>query len=147
LNWTDAADAMLVKLWDSGASLGYVADGLCEAGYVVSRNSVAGRKHRLTQRGVVFRRVGPSIRTKPLRPINQQRSKRMGNKATDTPVEPFDHSTHEGVEYLENIDGCKAILGKRGGAWMLPMVCGRKKTSEVPYCNEHLRMYTNQPRS
>ena len=70
----------------------------------------------------------------------------MASSAPPIPTEPFDLSAHEGVEYLENTDGCKAILGKRGGRWMLPMVCGRPKTIEVPYCNEHLMLYTNQQR-
>ena len=45
--WDDKADGLLLALWNEGGSLGFVADGMKKAGYNVSRNSVAGRKHRL----------------------------------------------------------------------------------------------------
>src|SRR4249920_3006951 len=53
--WDAKADELLVSLWDEGCSLAYVADGMKQAGYTVSRNSVAGRKHRLTK--AKFRRT------------------------------------------------------------------------------------------
>ena len=63
--WTKEADELLIKLWDDGGSLHHVADGMTAAGYAVTRNAIAGRRHRLSRDGEVFKRSGqPPVRIK-----------------------------------------------------------------------------------
>jgi hypothetical protein len=151
--WTVDADSLLVKLWDEGGSLGYVAEGMRRAGYAVTRNAVAGRKHRLLiARAAKFTRTTPhsshTIRPQPfvkLRPI--QRSKLMTEKVRPPTIEELQARAQniEGVEYLSNpINGCKAILDRpKGGEWMLAMCCGKPRNNGSPYCRTHLALYTN----
>ena len=135
--WDDAADRMLLSLWNEGGSLGVVAERMTEAGYKVSRNAVAGRKHRLSP-DKETKRITIRVRVVE-RP---QRSKPVTEKKVIIPQ--IDISKHEGIDYLElKANGCKAILDRpRGGAWMLPMVCGLPRCSDGPYCRTHYRLYT-----
>jgi hypothetical protein len=150
LIWTNQADALLIRLWDEGGSLGYVARGMCEEGYAVTRNAVAGRKHRLKLDD--FRRKTLPIKTvKPAKPINRPRRRIRMSAAPKTMIEVLEEmSRWPGVDYLDlPNDGCKAILNQpRGGQWMLQKVCGKKRTRDVngnrsSYCAAHLRMYCN----
>lgn len=149
--WTAEADALMIQLWDQGGSLGYVARGLCDAGYKVTRNAVAGRKHRM--KVTAFHRKTVSIKTvKKSKPINRPRRTHMSQKAAPkTLSEVVDEmSRWPGVDYLDlPHDGCRAILNQpRGGDWMLQKVCGKKRTRDAngnrsSYCVAHLRMYCN----
>lgn len=50
----------------------------------------------------------------------------------------------EGVEYLKNATGCKAILSDRRGSDGLPLCCGRPRFvngSESVYCRLHHRRF------
>jgi hypothetical protein len=135
--WNDEADRILLSLWDEGSSLGIVAERLRDAGYNVSRNAVAGRKHRLrpnAERKMVPKKI---IRLKP-----PPRSNPVTEKKHVTPE--IDISQHEGIDYLDlTSHGCKAIMPKRGGAWMLQKVCGLPRYNDGPYCEEHFNLYTN----
>jgi hypothetical protein len=147
--WTVDADDLLIKLWNEGGSLGYVAAGMQRAGYVVSRNAVAGRKHRImiATRATLFKRTTTVIHTVKAPPQRIQRSKPMPEKVRPPTIEELQAraSNIEGVEYLSNPNnGCKAILDKRGGEWALSMCCGRLRSGGSPYCRVHLALYTNQ---
>jgi len=144
--WDDKADGLLLALWNEGGSLGFVADGMKKAGYNVSRNSVAGRKHRLAPEQIM-RKVGRPIKTMAKQP-RQQRSNTMTEKkprpVTISDVDAI--AQHEGIDYLElTAFGCKAILSDqpRGGQWMLQRVCGLPRCEGSPYCLTHFRIYTN----
>lgn len=149
MQWTDEADALLVRLWDEGGSLAFVARGMAEQGYSVSRNSVAGRKHRLKVSDF-HRKTMPPIKTvKPEKPINQPRRRRMTTpKLPPTAKEIDDLKRWEGVDYLDlKPSGCKAILDTRGGPWMLSKVCGRLRCfdgngNRSSYCKLHMRLYS-----
>jgi len=123
-----------------------------EEGYVVTRNAVAGRKHRL--KVTDFHRKALPIKTvKPVRiqPINQPRRRFMTtpSKQPVTVKEIEDLKHWEGVDYLDlTPNGCKAILDTRGGQWMLSKVCGRLRGYDAngnrsSYCKLHMRMYCN----
>jgi hypothetical protein len=151
--WTDEADDLLIRLWDEGGSLGYVANGMKQAGYVVSRNAVSGRRHRLPPEA--FRRetttaIKPVRETKPKPP--PPRSNEVVKVAARKPVsiaEVDALSKHIGVEYLEQTSfGCKAIMPSRGGTWELQRVCGKPRGPDYngnrsSYCPTHFRMFTN----
>lgn len=141
--WNDEADRLLLSLWNDGGSLGFVASGLQKAGYTVSRNAVAGRKHRL---------IGKTERTtiktvaKPRPPRPPQRSKPMTEKKSVTIDDLKALTEHDGIDYLDLTPfGCKAILDRpRGGEWMLQKVCGLPRCEGSPYCRAHFKLYTNQ---
>jgi hypothetical protein len=137
--WTDEADRLLLSLWSEGSSLGIVAERMCEAGYKVSRNAVAGRKHRLSPDNKEIKRITIRVRVVERPP---QRSKPVTEKKAI--IHEIDINQHDGIDYLElKANGCKAILDRpRGGAWMLPMVCGLPRCNEGPYCRTHYRLYT-----
>jgi hypothetical protein len=150
--WDKDADHLLIKLWDEGGSLALVAEGMCAAGYNVTRNAIAGRRHRLSKSAFV--REGVPINTVKPATVKPSRTKsRMTKKIPPrTPVtigELEELRAREGVEYLNNTSvGCKAILDRRGGDWKLPMVCGEPRGfdyngCESPYCPTHFRLYTN----
>jgi hypothetical protein len=148
LIWTDQADSLLIRLWDEGGSLAYVARGMSEEGYVVSRNAVAGRKHRLKLDD--FRRKTLPIKTvKPEKPINSPRRRRMTTPKQPTIKDLEDLSRWEGIDYLDlTPNGCKAILNTRGGQWMLSKVCGRLRGYDAngnrsSYCKLHMKLYCN----
>jgi len=150
--WDTRADELLISLWDEGGSLAYVADGMQRAGYAVSRNSVAGRKHRL--KGTEFKRTSKvptkviAVRKRSPRPRRQN----VTNLPTRRPLtaeEASAASLHEGVEYLDQTKfGCKAIMPSRGGPWKLQRVCGKPRSvdyngSMSSYCLTHLRLFTH----
>ena len=148
--WTDEADDLLIRLWDEGGSLAYVADGMIKAGYDVSRNAVSGRRHRLPAEA--FRRTTPTA-TNIVRipsPRQHQRSKtvKVPSRTPITDAEIAFIAKHPGVEYLENDPrGCKAIMPTRGGPWELQRVCGRPRGLDYngcisSYCPLHYRMFT-----
>jgi len=142
--WTDEADALLIRLWDEGGSLSLVAEGMQQAGYVVSRNAIAGRRHRLRSRA--FKRGDGVAAIKVAKPkrVRSKRSTRVMliKKQAITTISIADN---EGVDYLSNPKhGCKAILDKRprSGPWLLQRVCGLPRFGESPYCREHYELYT-----
>ena len=150
--WTDEADDLLIRLWDEGGSLSYVADGMKKAGYTVTRNAVSGRRHRLPVQA--FRRKTATTATKvvTIERQPQQRSKPMTKTPSRGPVTTIEIDAiarHPGVEYLDNdYHGCKAIMPSRGGPWDLQRVCGRPRGTDYngnmsPYCPTHFRMFTN----
>jgi len=146
--WNDEADALLIKLWNEGGSLGHVAKGMVEAGYVVTRNAVAGRRHRIMPEA--FTRKGSSTKVVKTRARPRQRSKPVENKSkilrkqiTVSDVEAI--ATNPGIEYLE-LEGwqCRAIIdGPRTGPWKLNRVCGLPRVDGESYCRGHLKLYTN----
>ena len=134
--WTADADALMLKLWEKGLSIRQIAIEMGGQGYNVSRNMIAGRKHRLKA---------------PPPPIKVQKERMMTKpKLPPKPVQVVDLTTHKGVDYLANsADGCKAIMPTRSGKWQLQMVCGVTQGfdhngSRSSYCPAHLRLYTNQ---
>jgi hypothetical protein len=149
--WDDKADGLLISLWNEGGSLGFVADGMMKAGYTVSRNSVAGRKHRLTAEA--FKRIAGT----PIKVLAPVKPKVRSNNVTVLPPRkpPTEKeidalAAHEGVEYLDNgFYGCKAIMpGPRSGPWALQRVCGKPRSldyngSMSPYCATHFRLFTH----
>jgi hypothetical protein len=144
--WNDEADALLVKLFDEGLSLGQCAKGMTEAGYIVSRNAVAGRRHRLMPEA--FKRKVTSTRIIKSTPRPRQRSKPVENKPARKSVTISDIDAladNEGIEYLDlNPWQCKAIMeGPKSGPWMLHKVCGLPRCEGSPYCRGHLKLYTN----
>jgi len=151
--WNDETDRMLVNLWDEGRSLAFVADKMREAGYDVTRNAIAGRKHRLAEKLSPFKRA-PNTQSRVTRPM-PSRIVRPSRGRTSTVKKTMDQLREEmqdndGVEYLLNDHGCKAILDKpRAGKWLLQVCCGKPRTafggSLSPYCAYHLRIYTNPP--
>jgi hypothetical protein len=151
--WNDETDRLLVSLWDEGNSLAFVADKMREAGYVVSRNAIAGRKHRLAEKLSPFKRA-PNTQSRVTRPM-PSRLRRPSRGRAGTVKKTMDQlrdemMQNEGVEYMLNDHGCKAILDKpRRGAWLLQVCCGKPRTafggSMSPYCAYHLRIYTNPP--
>lgn len=144
--WTDEADEILIRLWDEGKSLSYVTAGMNEAGYSVTRNAIAGRKHRLPPEA--FKRIARSqpvvARSLPATRVRARGKKPMTDKEPKEPkVDPM--LTNKGVEYLElPAWGCKAILNERSEeGWKLHKVCGLRRVDGSPYCRGHLRLYTN----
>jgi hypothetical protein len=151
--WDDKADALLIRLWDEGCSLAYVANGLKQAGYEVSRNAVSGRKHRLTSK-LFKRKTATATKTVKVERKPRERSKPV-NSVKPTSRRPVtieeldDITSHSGVEYLEQQTwGCKAIMPSRGGQWDLQRVCGKPRCLDYnggmsSYCQTHFRMFTN----
>ncbi len=156
--WDDRADDLLIRLWDEGGSLSYVAQGMASAGYVVSRNAVAGRKHRLPLES--FKRKSSTVSTnivatrkqKPSTPRERgkQVSKqvKMPTRKPVTVAEVEAITLHPGIDYLDHTDGCRAIMPSRGGRWKLQRVCGKPRCldyngSPSSYCMTHFRLYTN----
>jgi hypothetical protein len=152
--WTEEADQLLISLWNSGGSLTSVAHDMQRAGYTdLTRNMVAGRKHRLPKES--FRaptRPPPHLLNKPrstprLRSIPMLGLTMSVSMIHDSapPDEPDD-----GVDYLARREnGCRAILDRRGH-WGLPMVCGVTQAKDAggnntSYCAKHLKLYTNPP--
>jgi hypothetical protein len=157
MDWTDEADALLIKLWDEGGSLKYIAEEMTKLGYPLTRNAIAGRKHRLQQR--LSRAPGTratTIVTRP-KPKNFQRREPMQGPQRP-PTRPVTAQeldaliSNKGVEYLKSPGwGCKALLDKRGSDG-LPMVCGRPKGLDFngapsSYCTTHFRLYHYPDRS
>jgi hypothetical protein len=132
VNWNDAADRLLTDLWESGLTMEGVADAMAAAGHPVeSRSAISGRMNRLRKQGVVF-----SAR-EPHRPATKEPKPRQ-------PKKPRFTVTHdEGVEYLSDHDGCKAILDRRGGRYNLHLCCGKPREAGTPYCPRHLSIYQN----
>jgi hypothetical protein len=149
--WDERADTLLIQLWDEGGSLSYVADGLKQAGYAVSRNAVSGRKHRLpatafkrkTATATKTTKAKPKERSKPVTKIN------VPSRLPVTDEERETITSNPGVEYLElSTWGCKAIMPTRGGKWKLQRVCGEPRCfdyngSPSSYCQTHFRMFIN----
>ena len=52
--WTADADTLLLRLCEKGGSMKSVANEMGLEGYCITRNMIAGRKHRLRQKGVVI---------------------------------------------------------------------------------------------
>lgn len=55
---------------------------------------------------------------------------------------------NRGVDYLDNVGGCTAILPTRSGDWQLQRVCGKPRGPDYngapsSYCPTHFRMFTN----
>ena len=145
--WDDEADRLLVRLWDEGGSLGVVAAKMKDAGYQVTRNAVAGRRHRLIPQA--FKRGSPSTTTLK-RVIPFKRS----NTVDDKPSAPKKHidyvaaiAAHGGIDYLDQTsNGCKAIMdGPRSGPWLLHQVCGLPRFPGTPYCRGHYKLYNAPP--
>jgi hypothetical protein len=92
--------------------------------------------NRLRKRGVVFSAREPfRFAAKEPKP-----PKVRGPK----PPKPKRLITHDnGVDYLSNHDGCKAILDTRGGQYNLRKCCGKSREAGTPYCSGHLSAYQN----
>jgi hypothetical protein len=59
-------------------------------------------------------------------------------------VKPKGIVTHDnGVDYLSNHDGCKAVLDTRSGRYNLRKCCGKSREAGTPYCSGHLSAYQN----
>lgn len=145
MEWDDRADTLIVKLWNDGRTLTLIAEEMRKAGYAdLTRNMVAGRKHRMS----------PALFHRPRKPPTQtrlpQRSKQhvtMTQELKDS-VEPPEV---EGIEYLAMRDHhCKATLDRRDKHWGLPLICGKPRTKangvySSSYCAFHLHAFHNVP--
>ena len=145
--WDDRADTLLVKLWDTGHSMGKIAADLARAGYNVSRSAIAGRKHRLIKRGIEVQREGK--RTKPVKQLARMptvKRVRVEPEVAQAAVAEIEAASIDadagltGVDYFEN-EGCKAVLDTRGD-WDLPRCCGEPRGydslgRDSPYCPTH----------
>lgn len=132
--WTAEADAILIKLWDAGSSLAEIADALAAAGYVVTPNAVAGRRHRLPRTAFTSGWHGIKLRPRP-------RIERTSDPVT--PPIPKKKQTGPGVQYFDNVSGCRATLDQRGD-WGLPLVCGEQLAdSNASYCPTHFKRFHN----
>ena len=143
--WNEAADRLLVELWNTGASLSLVADKLREAGYgEVTRSAIAGRKNCMPHE--LFRPHPPGrwskrseARMSIVDSVSEPTKPKIRKPKKPAPV---------GVEYFDNTDdGCRAILNQRG-AWGLPKVCGELRANDhsggrSSYCPDHLQQYTH----
>ena len=143
MNWTDAADELLISLWGMGRTKGAVAEEMRAAGHPVeSRSAISGRMNRLRQRGVVFSKREPPQFT----PARQPKPPKPKPLPWEAPVKRRRAVAHDnGVEYLANHDGCKAILDTRGGRYNLRKCCGKSREPGTPYCAGHLKAYLNIP--
>jgi hypothetical protein len=152
MEWTDEPDHILLTLWRAGNSFGKIAAALYEAGYKVNRNAVAGRIDRLRKRAIIVgrKRAKPTVRCKTVRKPkvkNDQQSPAHAAAFAET-LQAVEAATTDGVEYMINEQGCKAILDKRGGEFNLPMVCGLSRTCddegrESSYCPTHHRLFNS----
>lgn len=116
MEWTSALDDRLVKLWNEGNGFKQIA--------VIMRTTVgtiAGRKHRLEREGrKMLKRTSPIARkSKP---------------------------SVMGIDYMANVNGCRAILDQRSGPYHLPMVCGLPRGTtvnggECSYCPMHYAQF------
>jgi hypothetical protein len=152
--WTGQADALLLKVWKEGGKMTDVAAAMVEAGYDVSRNSIAGRLHRLKKLDATSTdrdtdlcapkiKPSPKPRAKPMKMIDPTPPKR--GPVTAEQIATLEQN--EGVDYLEN-EGCKAVLPKRSGKWKLQMCCGRPfgldfNGAMSSYCPTHFRLYSS----
>jgi hypothetical protein len=121
---------MLINLWDAGRGLAEIADALAAAGYVVTTNAVAGRRHRLPRMAFTTGWLGQKLRPRRRIPRTADPVK---------PPVPKKKQTEPGVEYLDNTDGCRATLDRRGN-WGLPMVCGEPVVKNN-YCSVHFKRF------
>jgi hypothetical protein len=152
--WDNDADELLMKLWKDGGSLKSVSLAMGEAGYAVSRNAIAGRRHRLVKEGVEMPSRSPEQQQRihreatasapRRRPVSEQKPAST-KPVTIEQIEKL--STNDGVDYLKN-EGCKALLDKRSGKWKLQMCCGKPfgldyNGSTSSYCPTHFRLFTN----
>jgi hypothetical protein len=148
--WTDEADDILIRLWDETGSLDAIAIGLNEAGFPVTRNSVAGRRHRLPREA--FRRDISAYALEIARPkpeLPRRSHQKKVTPMTDEPKKPIVPTVpfheHRGIDYLELQPwGCKAIMSDRSGedSWGLQKVCGLRRYGDSPYCRNHFKLYT-----
>ena len=130
------------------------------AGFAVfSRNAVIGRKYRLTDKGIDTTREVVMVdisahaprpkKTKPVKPAvdpAQQEADAQARLAALLEKAAAMASSQDGVGYMENKRGCKALLERRSGKWNLPMCCGRPRGFDpegrlTPYCDEHYALY------
>lgn len=141
--WSAEADELLIRLWDEGGSLSYVANGMTQAGYVVSRNSVSGRRHRLPRE--CFKRDLSAHAIDRIAPRARKTNKPKKTRPMTERKPVIDLSTHEGIDYLDLQPWqCKAIIdGPRAGPWLLHKVCGLPRLHGLPYCRGHNRLYTS----
>jgi hypothetical protein len=146
--WNDAADRLMLALWTAGNSLRKVAAELCDQGYNVTRNSVVGRKYRLKEQGQDVGRssFNPSVKAAKKKP----EPKFHCDPADATVMKAIANACGGGVDYMENENGCRAILDKRGGPFNLHMVCGLPRTldaqgSASSYCETHHVLYNTGP--
>lgn len=138
--WGDEADRLLIRLWDEGGSLGVVAAEMQRAGFSVSRNAIAGRRHRL-KLSTFNRKTKQPTKTINPRGVNIVHQK-ITKPSPPKPIREVDITQHNGVDYLDNNRGCKAILSNvpRRGQWKLQPVCGLPRDGG-PYCRAHTKLY------
>jgi hypothetical protein len=134
VNWNEAADRLLTDLWEKGLTMEGVAEAMTAAGHPVeSRSAISGRMNRLRRRGVVFSAREPSRFTaKEPKPPKVRLPKPKGTVTHDN-----------GIDYLSNHDGCKAVLDTRSGRYNLRKCCGKSREAGTPYCSGHLSAYQN----
>jgi len=139
VNWSGAADRLLVELWERGLTMERMAEAMTAAGHPVdTRSAISGRMGRLRKQGVVFSEREPHRFTKPAEP------KPPKVRLPPKPKQPRGTVTHDnGVDYLANHDGCKAVLDSRGGRYNLRKCCGKTREAGTPYCSGHLTAYQN----
>jgi len=160
--WTAEIDAILIRLWNEGGSLRYVAAEMNRLGYPVTRNAIAGRRHRMPKysferdagsyAAITISAAKPKVlkprKPKKPKPINDQGSNIMPFPETISTAGTVDHD--DGVEYLLNSEnGCKALLDARGSDG-LPKCCGRPRGldyrgSKSSYCQMHYRQFHHNP--
>jgi hypothetical protein len=155
ITWTNEADAILVELWNAGASPKAIEEGLKRAGYAVNRNMIAGRRWRLRDKVPMAKRAPstpPKARARSkvkMDEVKMKAVKTVSEKVKRRPVVAVDLTKHEGVDYLDlPADGCKALLNKRSGPWNLWRCCGLPQGPDLEdrqssYCPQHFRLYTH----
>jgi len=109
-------DAMIIKLWNEGKGFREIAAIL-----KTTVGTIAGRKHRMEKMGTIFQKRISPIAPKPKPPVM-------------------------GVDYMANVNGCRAILDQRSGPYHLPTVCGLPRGTtvnggECSYCPMHYAQF------
>jgi hypothetical protein len=142
VNWDAASDAMLVRLWGEGRSMEAVAEAMRGLGYPVpaGRNAIAGRLNRLRSMSIKMPDRPPA---EPKPKAKRVRLSKVSKVSKPKPPRAKGITHDNGVDYLSNHDGCKAILDTRSGRYNLRKCCGKSREAETPYCSGHLRLFQN----
>jgi hypothetical protein len=141
----------LEELWKSGATGALAAKTLTdEFGEVFTRNAVMGKASRLK----LLRDRPGEVRSRGAKRGSEQRAVMrivVRPKPAPAPAPTFEEAPivpepeTAGVNYLDNMDGCRALIGRRGDDG-LEMCCGKRRGitadgGESSFCPEHHRRF------
>lgn len=150
--WSDEEDDLIIKWWTEGASARAIGQRLNR-----NRNSIAGRMHRLKQRGKLQTRTAllsgacapewtkPVIRTPKPRPkprsVSQIKTPEQGTLFLQL-EEPI-----TGVSLLDLRDWhCRSVTSMDGGPYQTALYCGKLITQGKSYCSDHHKLYYVKPK-